>query len=1204
MMTGISVLQSNKQAIDLTVVPNSAITSTIIGKPMSEQRGAVIEGFRQYTYQLPHGDSLSFIANQHQSQSLQIIFSTHNADLIQQLPSSKANSLVLSTINQLKAYSYRSKQYGSNKIPEQLAKESIALNTIKKLSTLLGRERSLKAADIKGQEQLRVDVIKLIEEARKKNRHVCDSLLVSEGYFNQIFYTTAYEHVEEFQFNQAIEISKHDQLNFTNNASNSLSIENPIIVQLLIDFDLTTTDIRRINDYFSNEKPLTQYNESAIKNLINSIESLKNNSSELIKELKLNYKKIKQSHHIKALGSSEKMIVWDSEYHVDNSSEEINKLMLSICDAYQIDKPSSLKEIQANRFSHLSHFFKNLWQQAQEYVDYLANKHKPTQTLIDVENDDFTFSTVDSFYQFKGRDQSQFDSFESLIDSLYHADFHDQAKHYEIQNPSQARELRHKDDDTQIITVTAKNFFFIKHEGKYTKHRYFKEHDNYSILPTGNDLIKIANINNSPVNVINRITLNFRAFVSRFFHFFRNEATRFYRFIRKELPQQLLSYYYDGHIDNPALRQSLGVIDRETANQINLAISQIDFNPWLEQGDDEQINTEQFVTQMQLSLQQIITHHIAKNTHISQDELKLASGPLVLQLADKREALLKQKELALTIKKILRNKQLLPNGLTIEQFINQHMDDNNTIAAIAEHPANNFEYNNPFHHIYRFVWHIGKFFVNYSERNPIIGTLATAAYLYGAAAILCPTLLNAMLVKLHLYLLAKGIPFTQALAQLMSHGTTSEAITAAMTYWQGAIALSQADRILETVISSVKDNPAELAAISTFVIGLGYVMCQAFPVFGNEMGPYPYINYATLGAKGSATLYDMAIHPGHDIILGSIKWFISQLAFIAYCLLGPLLEWSQFGFYNGFVLSWKKNLATAFIKLKQLIAATAHLFVSIGLFIVSACVSLLVHVPFKGITKLITITCSSLLNLKSIGQSLINCATTEDSWNYFKSFRLSPLYFFSNPIQKRSDNRMLNVALNIASVILLPIFEIIKNFIILPALDCISLSFRLFMTVLINPVFRFTCLLAGITLYLVGLLSRSFLKPVEKFNHTVIKTTDTIEDKYIDIRLKIFSFLNTILLKLQLWAFNEEINKPQEKPCAWKSLTNAEKFNPSRKSIIGNFFQQCDIESPLHQALEEKSESSTSHPLLFFPEKITSDKSFANDKKHIVINKP
>lgn len=182
-------------------------------------------------------------------------------------------------------------------------------------------------------------------------------------------------------------------------------------------------------------------------------------------------------------------------------------------------------------------------------------------------------------------------------------------------------------------------------------------------------------------------------------------------------------------------------------------------------------------------LQQDFINHIHQD-HLSQVEHLANKEPNFLHDALKKAGFLAQDQ-------------------SIEAFIKEQLHNSPYIIAQANHSPSPLTYHNPFHRMLGVLRHIAGFFIDTTERNPTIGVLAMAAYLYGAGAILAPSKLAALLSKLHLNGLIAGIEPTQKLAHFMSHGTTSEAISASATFWQGTIAGGNLDKFFINAIDTV-----------------------------------------------------------------------------------------------------------------------------------------------------------------------------------------------------------------------------------------------------------------------------------------------------------------------------------------------------------------------------------------------------------------
>lgn len=406
-----------------------------------------------------------------------------------------------------------------------------------------------------------------------------------------------------------------------------------------------------------------------------------------------------------------------------------------------------------------------------------------------------------------------------------------------------------------------------------------------------------------------------------------------------------------------------------------------------------------------------------------------------------------------SLQEILKNEGLLANGQTLEEFVQTQISNSQYVIVRAKHQPSPPAYENPLHRALGVLRHIAAFFVDTSEKNPIIGTLALAAYAYGAGAIMAPQTLTSILLKLHLKGLIYGIKPTQVFGQWMSHGTNAEAISAAVTYWQAIVVGGDLDQFFICAVEVLKEDPAEVAIIVALAISLGYGLCKAVPALQEEMGRFPYINYAALGAKGGAAIYDPVMHPGDDWLLGSIKWLLKSGLTLGKLLVGPLVEGYYYGYSKGFLFGLRKSWVLLLSTSKQILAAFADLFLAIATIPFLEISALLIHVPFRGLTNLLSKAFAILGHWQAVGEALTAFATRTTSWNFLTGFRLSPLYGFHNPISEYVQNHFMNSLINLLMLFVLPPLELIKNLVILPTIDLLSLTVRVALTIL-NPISR------------------------------------------------------------------------------------------------------------------------------------------------------
>lgn len=518
------------------------------------------------------------------------------------------------------------------------------------------------------------------------------------------------------------------------------------------------------------------------------------------------------------------------------------------------------------------------------------------------------------------------------------------------------------------------------------------------------------------------------------------------------------------------------------------------------------------------------------------------------------------------IQDILRQKQLLKNGQTLEQFVEEQLRDSPYIFVRETHVPSPPAYNNPAHRLFSVIRHFAHFFIDTSEKNPITGTLAMAAYAYGAGAILAPELLTKILIKLHLNGLIKGIAPTQAFGHWMSNSPLSEAVSAAVAYWQGIIVAGSLDQFFIDAIEVLKDEPAEIAIIVSLAIGLGYGLCKAIPALKDEVGTFPYINYGVLGAKGGAAIYDVIMHTGDDWLLGTIKWVLKSILTLVKILVSPLFEAYYYGFEKGFLAGLKKSASLILKSGKQIIATGLDFILNLLSIPFIEIAALLIHVPLLGLSTLISKTLSAIGNWTPIGKTLVNHAIRPFDYNYFENFKLSPLYGFTNPIKKYAENKVLNVLANILMVLVLPILELIKNIIVLPLFEIGSLTVRLLLSI-IDPSSRFIALITGYPLYFLGYYwdnSAGVLFRWLAENLSII--TNIVESFFSTMKQFIVSHITIARRYIFDWAYGDE-------DLAYHQVNTPDNLDPMSIEKVPHTREQC-----LHNLLSPTKEHPHSHP--------------------------
>ncbi|HRD69539.1 MAG TPA: hypothetical protein PK657_05310 [Legionella sp.] len=523
-----------------------------------------------------------------------------------------------------------------------------------------------------------------------------------------------------------------------------------------------------------------------------------------------------------------------------------------------------------------------------------------------------------------------------------------------------------------------------------------------------------------------------------------------------------------------------------------------------------------------------------------------ASHHRKMQYSDRIRTNIKSKA-RYSLNEALKSKGFLPNGQTIEEFIREQLINSPYIIAQAKHLPGPPPYDNPLHRILGIIRHVGAFFIDSSEKNPLLGTLAMAAYMFGAGAVLNPELLTSVLTKLHLNGLISGIEPTQKLARLMSHGTISETLSASAALWQATITGGSLDEFILDAISALKENPAEIAIIAALAMSLGYGLTQMIPFLKHEMGDFPYSSYAAIGGKGGAALYDTIMHPGEDWLIGTCKWICKSALIIGKLLLGPLIEGYSYGYPHGFLSGLKKS-GTLLKKIGVQIAAALTDF-SLALLTIPfiELSSLLLHVPFRGVTGFIIKFLSMLGVIQTLGQGLIDFSVRPSKTNFISEFTLSPLYGFTSPFGLYSNVLPLNVFFNFFRIILFP-FQLLKNIILLPAFDILSLLTRIVLTVS-SPIVRTSAYTSGYFLYSLGFFWDKSLGELFKLSaKTLSQSVNFIDNNVGRIKQHVLSCIEVMRRGLYDWAFKVEDT------LIHKIKTDEQYYltNPQRYELIGH----------------------------------------------------
>ncbi|CDZ78674.1 hypothetical protein BN59_02986 [Legionella massiliensis] len=937
-------------------------TPTITGSATSGQAGTVLYGSYNTDYLLPGGDRLRLIAN-HDKNTVQILLLSHAPEKLKQLPGTRCASIVANAISLLNRYRIRSDFYAQPRSIEQLAKYQLTTTCIKRLQSLLAKERALNPHDWEGQEKLRQDLINILEDCRDGNRLIANNPVVSEGDLGSILYDIC-KFAHHYEFNRVHPVSRLDQLDF--------------------------------------------------------------------------------SQHVTDNSELPPCYVWDSELHIGNDEAAIEDTLRVICQLYGLEAGSQLSNIPANRFKRVQVFFSKLWQNCQDLVNHLASPKKPehaSETII--QTGGISITKIKPYYHLKGLQQNGYPDLNTMVKALTKARY----LPLEAETAEEAIRLLGTRADGNWVKLPH-NQLVVRLHNEMLKINYFESSGLYYPLPTGDDLSSLSELAKGPLFLPERISLQFKAFLSR--------VPAFFIYLYNSLKDYIGNDLYN-----------------DFNNHINAGHPQPEESDTEDGGEDlgNKTFTEHFHT---------------------------------------------------TLQEILRNRGLLSNDQTLEEFIETQIRESNYVIVREEHPPSPQAYDDPLHRALSVARHLAAFFVDASERHPITGTLAAAAYFYGAGAIIAPKVLTSILAKLHLNGLIAGIGPTQDFGRWMSHGMLSEALSAATTYWQGMILAGNFDQFLIQAIDILKDDPAEVAIVISLAIAMGWSLCKIFPSLQEEMGEFPYINYAFLGAKQGVAINDTLKYPGNDWFLGTIKWLLRCGMILGKMLIGPFIEAYHYGFKDGLLSGLKKSWNLLLRTGKQIFAGLADLSLAIATIPFQEMASLLIHVPFRGLTNMLSKTLATIGNWDALGEVLIDFATRPDSWNYLTGFRLSPLYGFYSPFGTYSQNSIINSVANWAMAIFSPPFQLMKNLVVLPLIDITSLCIRIALSIL-NPITRALTYTAGKLLTTAAIVWDNSIGIVFRLAaRGVTLGANWIDNKVGHFKHDLLGKIQVLRRQLYHWAFEDE----------------------------------------------------------------------------------
>ena len=732
--------------------------------------------------------------------------------------------------------------------------------------------------------------------------------------------------------------------------------------------------------------------------------------------------------------------VWDSELHIGHDSGNLDDALRTICRHYKLIPAVDLNEIPANRFAKLEAFFRKLWSDGHDWIDYLSFTEKPThKTDVSSRPGGVYITKITPYYTLNGIAQQGYSNLKELLHNLTDSSI----EPLEAATLEEAKKKLEELPNGNWVLLAQNQQIILRLDNKLKQINYFVQDKLFYPLPEGEDLYTLSQVSKRHLYLPERISLRINGFTSRIPTFFKNFFKGLQQFIIHDLHDEFVNHVHATH--SPPEENHDQNLQAKTANKLR---------------------------------------------HSLHDALE-SNG-------------------------------LLANGQTLEEFIKEQINASPYVIARANHPPSPPAYDNPFHRTLGVLRHVAGFFIDTGERNPIVGTFAMAAYVYGAGAILAPQALTDILIKLHLNGLIAGIEFTQKFAHLMSHGTASETISAAASFWQASVAGGNLDKFFINAVTILKDDPAEVAIISALALSFGYGITKVIPSLQKEMGEFPYTNYAALGGKGGAAVYDIIMHPGEDWLLGTCKWFCKCVINVGKLIVAPFFEAYYYGYKNGFIQGWGKSGVLAKRLGKQFLAAITDLALIVLTIPLIELSALLIHIPFRGITNSVRKVLATLGNLSALGEVLITIAERPSLNNFLSNFRWSPLYGFTSLFGHFSDNRLINYGINALRFICLPPLQLIKNILILPFIDLLSLTARIGLSI-INPTSRVIAYVLGAILCSAGSAwdnSVGFIFSSSAIGLTML--SNWIDNKAGEFKQYLLSLIEIRREELYNWAFSEE----------------------------------------------------------------------------------
>lgn len=210
--------------------------------------------------------------------------------------------------------------------------------------------------------------------------------------------------------------------------------------------------------------------------------------------------------------------VWDSEIHIGHSSRELDDALRVICQQYQLCPAPALNNIPANRFAKLERFISKLWHDGHDWINYLAVTTKPShKTEIQKRSDGVSITKITPYYKLKGLPQIGYNSLAAMVNHLVE----NSAQQTEVNSLKEAKRLLSHLPNGNWVIVPQKNTVLLRLENKLIHLKYFIHDQLFYPLPDGEDLYILSQISKRHLYLPERISLRFKAFISRIPDFFK-----------------------------------------------------------------------------------------------------------------------------------------------------------------------------------------------------------------------------------------------------------------------------------------------------------------------------------------------------------------------------------------------------------------------------------------------------------------------------------------------------------------------------------------------------------------------------------------------------------------------------------------------------------------------------------------------------------